>query len=101
MANKTLSELLNKYNPPEKYADILSSATVTRSRVDKEHRMLEVYADFPTTLKKDTLYDIEAQVTEAYKLNLFKIFSLIEGSNFASSKAIALLTCSALFLASS
>ncbi|MBR3715310.1 MAG: PHP domain-containing protein [Clostridia bacterium] len=74
MANKTLSELLNKYNPPEKYADILSSATVTRSRVDKEHRMLEVYADFPTTLKKDTLYDIEAQVTEAYKLNLFKIF---------------------------
>ena len=74
MASKTLSELLNKYNPPKSYADILNTATVTRSRIDKEHRMLEVYADFVSIVKKDTLYDIEAQVAEAYKLNLFKIF---------------------------
>ena len=74
MANKTLSELLNKYNPPERYVDILDSAAVVRSRVDKEHRMLEVYAEFKSIVKKDTLYDIEAQVAEAYKLNLFKIF---------------------------
>ncbi len=74
MSEKNLKELLYKYLPPEEYESILEAGVVTRSRVDKEKRYLEVYADFEGIISKDTLYDIEAQVTEAYKLNGFKIF---------------------------
>ena len=73
MAQKNLKELLNKYLPPLEYAQILESGSVTRSRVDKEKRILEVHADFPCIVKKDILYAIEGQVVEAYKLAYFKI----------------------------
>ena len=36
MANKTLKELLSKYIPSDEHAAILSSATVTKSRIDKD-----------------------------------------------------------------
>ena len=73
MSEKNLKELLYKYLPPEDYVKILEMGRVTRSRVDKEKRYLEVYAKFEYIIHKDTLYDIEAQVIDAYKLNGFKI----------------------------
>ncbi len=74
MAQKSLKEYLNKYLPPDEYEKILSDGIVTRSRVDKEKRFLEVYADFSDVVLKSELYAIEAQVAEAYKLNSFKLF---------------------------
>ena len=43
---KTLLQLFNKYIPEDNEAAILNSGIVSRSRVDKEKRCLEVYADF-------------------------------------------------------
>ncbi len=82
MSQKSLSELLYKYLPPEEYKHILAGGVVTRSRVDKENRILEVFADFESIISKDELYDIEAQVKEAYQLNSFKLFPHYPSSLF-------------------
>ena len=74
MAQKTLKELLNKYLPPKDFEAILEEGMVTRSRIDKDKRILEVFADFKHIIPKDDLYAIEAQVTEIYKLNYFRLF---------------------------
>ena len=74
MSEKSLKELLYKYLPPPEYDEILSSGVVTRSRVDKDKRFLEVFADFDRIISKNELYAIEAEVIEAYKLNGFRIF---------------------------
>ena len=70
---KTLKELLHKYLPPPEMESVLNAGTVIRSRVDKDKRFLEVTADFPYLISKETLYALEAQVTEVYRLNGFKI----------------------------
>ncbi len=73
MAQKTLKELLYKYIPPAEYENILQSGIVTRSLVNKEERLLEVYADFNNIISKSVLYAIEAEVKEAYKLEHFML----------------------------
>ncbi|MBE6545968.1 MAG: PolC-type DNA polymerase III [Ruminococcaceae bacterium] len=73
MAEKNLKELLSKYLPSEEYRRILEMGQVTKSRIDKDKRILEVFADFPYIVEKELLYEIEAQVTEVYQLNGFKI----------------------------
>ena len=71
---KTLSELLNKYVPTsEAEEDILQSGMVIRSRVDKERRILEIYASFDRIIPKKTLYKIEESVRDAYKIQFCKI----------------------------
>ena len=42
MAEKTFKDLLNKYVPSDEYIGILTSATVKKTRIDKEKRILEV-----------------------------------------------------------
>ena len=74
MAEKNLKVFLNKYLPPDEFVQILECGMVTKSRVDKEKRLLEVYVDFPYIINKDTLYEIEEQVAKIYSLNYFKIF---------------------------
>ena len=71
---KTLLELLTKYSPSESYAQILDDGLVEKTRLNKEKRFLEVYAEFPYLVDKETLYEIEAQVAEVYQLSMFKIF---------------------------
>ena len=73
MAGKTLKELLSKYTPPQEYARLLELADNVLSRVDKANRILEVRADFPYLVEKDTLYSMEEQVAEIYQLAHFKI----------------------------
>ncbi len=73
MAEKTLKELLSKYLPSAEYEKILSAGRVTKSRIDKEKRILEVYADFPYLIEKESLYGIEEQVAAVYQLAYFKI----------------------------
>ena len=52
MEQKTLTQFLSKYLPPDKYKGILDGGRVSRSRVDKENRILEVFADFEITKGK-------------------------------------------------
>ena len=73
MATKRLKELLIKYLPDDGIDQILLSGTVTRTKVDRERRILEVCADFPYLVDKDTIYEIEAQVAQVYQLNHFKL----------------------------
>lgn len=70
---KTLLELLNKYIPSDNEAAILNSGVVSRSRVDKEKRCLEVYADFDKIVPKNQLYAIEENVKKAYDLQLCRL----------------------------
>ena len=74
MAQKTLKELLNKYLPPRDVEPIFEEGRVTRSRIDKDKRILEVYADFENIISKDRLYAIETEVAQAYKLSHFRLF---------------------------
>ncbi len=73
MAEKKLKELLSKYLPPQEHATILEMGQVTKSRIDKDKRILEVCVDFPYIIDKELLYEIEGQVAEVYQLNGFKI----------------------------
>ena len=70
---KTLRQLLNKYIPNDADAAILDSGVVSRSLVDKEKRCLEVYADFPYVISKQSLYELEENVRKAYDLRMCKI----------------------------
>ena len=74
MAEKTLKELLTKYVPNEDYLGILTTGVANKTRVDKDKRILEVFASFPNLIKKETLYALEQEVAEAYSLAHFKIF---------------------------
>ena len=74
MAQKSLGELLNKYIPSDGHESILASGLVTKTRIDKEKRLLEVYAEFPRIVDKAKLYEIEDQVAQIYQLAYFKIF---------------------------
>ena len=70
---KTLLQLFNKYIPEDNEAAILNSGIVSRSRVDKEKRCLEVYADFEKIISKQELFSIEENVKKAYSLQLCRI----------------------------
>ena len=74
MAQKSLGELLNKYIPSDGHESILASGLVTKTRIDKDKRLLEVYAEFPRIVDKAKLYEIEDQVAQIYQLAYFKIF---------------------------
>ena len=73
MSIKNFLEVFTKYIPPSEYVEILLSAENIRSRADKVNRILEVHLDFKSLVPKKTLYDIEAGLREAYKLNIVKI----------------------------
>ena len=60
MAEKNLKEFLNKFLPSDEQSKILSSGLVTKSRIEKEKRILEVCADFPYLIDKEELYELEA-----------------------------------------
>ncbi len=74
MAQKSLKELLYKYLPPAEYEHILQSGVVTRTRLDKDNRMLEVFADFDEIIPKSVLYALEFEIEKAYTLKHFKLF---------------------------
>ena len=70
---KTLKEYFSKYIPTPEEALILESAVATRSKIDKENRIIEVHADFKCIVPKETLYRLESAVSKAYTLSFCKI----------------------------
>ena len=85
MSQKTLYDLLNKYIPAPEEDDILKSGIVTRSRVDKEKRILEVHANFKFIIPKEMFYNIEYKVADAYHLTYFKILPHYPSELFSKS----------------
>ena len=73
MEEKNFLQIFSKYLPPIEYEDILLSARNIRTRVDKEHRIIEVRMQFQRLIPKKTLYAIQAGLCQAYKLNVAKI----------------------------
>ena len=55
--SKTLLEILNKYHPSPKVAELLEQADPDslRVRADRDNRMLEVCAAFPKYISKSKL----------------------------------------------
>ena len=70
---KTLKEYFGKYIPTPEESLILESAVATRSKIDKENRIIEVHADFKCIVPKETLYRLESAVSKAYTLSFCKI----------------------------
>ena len=52
---KTLKEYFKKYLPTPTQDRILSDATITSARVDKEQRIIEAHADFKYLVPKEEL----------------------------------------------
>lgn len=79
---KTLLELFKRYDPPAEYRNILQSAVNIAARVDRDKKMLEVDAEIPFIVKKETLYHIEEQVREAHQINYMRIYPRYPDSLF-------------------
>lgn len=71
---KSFLQIVARYDPPEKYREILESAYNCRCRVEKERRMLELFASFPKILDKKIIYAIEEDICAVYELNSVRIF---------------------------
>ncbi len=82
MAEKTLLQILSKYSPDPETAHWLAHAEDIRVRADKERRMLEISAAFPTIIKKSTLYRTETEISKAYELSLVRILPRYPASLF-------------------
>ena len=63
---KSFFEIFHKYTPSDQYVGWLSTASDIRVRVDKEQRMLEASAAFPSLVSKRALYEVEAEIKKAY-----------------------------------
>ena len=70
---KTFFEIFSRYEPSEQVASWLREASEIRMRADKEKRMLEISAAFPTLHTKEELYAVEAQIAEAYELSYVRL----------------------------
>ena len=80
MAGKNLLEIFSKYQPSERTAAWMLSATDIRLRADKERRMIEVSAAFPALVEKRALYAAEAEIAKAYELSHVRIYRTIPQS---------------------
>ena len=69
---RSLLQVLKKYEPGMRYREILESASDYTVRADKEKRMLEISARFPAPIDKEELYGMEAEICQAYELALVK-----------------------------
>ncbi len=73
--SKNLLEIFNRYQPDERYAQILLSAapdSITL-RADKEQRMIEATASFDRVVPRRILYEIEEEIRQAYRLKMVRL----------------------------
>ena len=71
-AQRPLLHILNKYEPGPRARDLLESARDYTVRADKEKRMLEISAHFPSPIEKRELYQLEEEIRAAYDLAMVK-----------------------------
>ena len=70
---KTFLQIFEKYKADERGEEILNRAQNIKIQADKANRILQVSADFPMLIDKETLYRIEAEIAKAYQLAWVKI----------------------------
>ncbi|MGN1047811.1 MAG: PolC-type DNA polymerase III [Eubacteriales bacterium] len=83
MAERTLTEILKRYEPNERSRELLLSASDIRLRADKNAKMLEIKAHFPKIIEKKVLYRIEEEIREAYSLNSVRLLPSYDPSLFS------------------
>ncbi len=72
-AQRTLLEIFKKYEPGERAREILLSARDYTIRIEREQKLVEVSACFPTLLPKRELYRIEEEIRLAHEVNSVRI----------------------------
>ncbi len=70
---KTFLQIFEKYKADERGEEILNRAQNIKIQADKANRILQVSADFPMLIDKETLYRFESEIAKAYELNWVKI----------------------------
>ncbi len=81
---KTFLQIFEKYKADERGVEILNRAQNIKIQADKANRILQVSADFPILIDKETLYKIESDIAKAYELNWVKIMPHYPSSLFDS-----------------
>ena len=70
---RPLLDILKKYQPNARVRELFSLISEYTVKADKENRLLEISAHFPTTLEKSELYGIEQEICRVYDLRTVKI----------------------------
>ncbi len=70
---KPLLDIIYKYTPAPADRAWLLTAENPRVRADKENRLLQLEADFPSLIRKADLYRVESEIAQAYELSFVKI----------------------------
>ncbi len=66
-------KIFARYKQTASERELLDLATDIVHRVDIEHRMVEADVSFPRIIPKDSLYEIEEKIREAYDLNVVRL----------------------------
>ncbi len=89
---KTLLDILKKYQPTAEESKILLSAEHFSVQINKEDKLLKIFADFPEPIKKEKLYAIEKKIEDAYSINMAKILPHYPSNYFNDNYIPELLT---------
>ena len=71
---KGFLEIFARYKPAEHLAKVLGNASGITRRVDKNNRYVEIGANFSSIVDKETIYEIEEGMKQAYELNRVMLF---------------------------
>ncbi|MBP3375291.1 MAG: PolC-type DNA polymerase III [Clostridia bacterium] len=79
---KSFLQIFDRYEASDVQKAILADAQNIKIQADKENRMLNASVDFSELVSKEDLYEIEAGIAKAYKLNMVKIMPHYPASLF-------------------
>ena len=71
---KSVTDLLNRYQPGERFRAILASAENRGVRADRERRCLELDLGFSSLVDKKDLYTMEEEICAAYELRSARLY---------------------------
>ncbi len=91
MAEKTLLQIFQKFQPTQSQAEWLLTASDIRMRADKERRMIEVSAAFPALVKKEQLYAVESGIAATYELSHVRLLPRYPAALFGEDYATELI----------
>ena len=75
MAEKTLRELLKRYDPSSLQREMIDSAGKYTCKVDKQRKIMIIKADFPRVYKKTEVRRLENEIKAAYELNFVHVIT--------------------------
>ena len=78
-----LRERFPKYKPSDTFDSLMADSEVIATRVDKDTRMMEVDVKFTDIIRKEKLYALEKEISEAYSLNRLRILPKYPESFFS------------------